>query len=353
MDLMTKCPQCGTVFSASMDQLQLRKGYIRCVSCAHIFDGYEAVVPQGVSAAPASVHVPPPSVAGDLPQVVRQRVPVVAAGASVASSRSVAEPWIHPKQIDSRPVASEPSIDFAFDRVKDTEPALGRPEPGLYSEREVLDDDVPSASGIYTEPHGAAEFRLGDSDRPTVHSVDALPDFLHTRRQHRSAFVRLLWSLLILIGLVCLAAQLMYVYRMQIASNVPLLRPVLDLACEPLHCKVGYPRRIERIAIMDSSLQAAPRVGEVKPDESVLQLRVVLRNNYDKPQTWPALTLDMVDFSGAIVARRKLVPSAYLPAQALSGPFPAASEIHIAVPVTVSGAKINGYQLGKFYPPEG
>src|SRR5690554_2249196 len=44
MDLTTRCPQCGTTFLASLDQLQLRKGYIRCVKCAHIFDGYEAVV---------------------------------------------------------------------------------------------------------------------------------------------------------------------------------------------------------------------------------------------------------------------------------------------------------------------
>lgn len=367
MDLMTKCPQCGTVFSASMDQLQLRKGYIRCVNCAHIFDGYDAVVSQGPSAppvaAPASVQVPTqPSATTDFPQVVRQRVPVAPAGASIASPRSVAEPWVQPRRIDSRPVASEPTIDFAADHVKNTEPALGRamsytagrPEPGLYSDREALDEDVRSAAGIYAEPHGADGFRMEDSDRTTAHAVvDDLPDFLHTRRQHRSAFVRLLWSVLILIGLVCLAAQLMYVYRMQIASNIPLLRPVFDLVCEPLQCKVGYPRRIERIAIMDSSLQAVPHVGEVKSDESALQLRVVLRNNYDKPQAWPALTLELVDFSGAIVARRKLAPSAYLPAQALSGPFPAGSEIHIAVPVTVSGVKINGYQLGKYYPPEG
>src|SRR5690554_1206009 len=49
MDLNTRCPYCETVFSASLEQLQLRKGYIRCVQCAHIFDGYEAVVPSDSS----------------------------------------------------------------------------------------------------------------------------------------------------------------------------------------------------------------------------------------------------------------------------------------------------------------
>src|SRR5690606_6656724 len=45
MELTTQCPQCGEIFKASLEQLQLRKGYVRCINCAHIFDGYEAVVP--------------------------------------------------------------------------------------------------------------------------------------------------------------------------------------------------------------------------------------------------------------------------------------------------------------------
>ncbi|MGA0585261.1 MAG: zinc-ribbon domain-containing protein, partial [Castellaniella sp.] len=44
MDLTTRCPKCGTVFQAGLSDLQLRKGYIRCVQCAHIFDGYAEVV---------------------------------------------------------------------------------------------------------------------------------------------------------------------------------------------------------------------------------------------------------------------------------------------------------------------
>src|SRR5690606_21962923 len=47
MDLTTRCPECDTTFAASLEQLQLRKGYIRCINCAHIFDGFEAVVSPG------------------------------------------------------------------------------------------------------------------------------------------------------------------------------------------------------------------------------------------------------------------------------------------------------------------
>src|SRR3546814_4179132 len=51
MDLTTRCPECGTTFSASLAQLQLRKGYIRCINCAHIFDGFDAVVSSDAAAA--------------------------------------------------------------------------------------------------------------------------------------------------------------------------------------------------------------------------------------------------------------------------------------------------------------
>src|SRR3546814_14378794 len=59
MDLTTRCPRCGTVFEAGLQELQLRKGYIRCVQCAHIFDGYAAVVSDAAHTTP---DVPKPHV---------------------------------------------------------------------------------------------------------------------------------------------------------------------------------------------------------------------------------------------------------------------------------------------------
>src|SRR5690606_22711632 len=50
--------------TASLEQLQLRKGYIRCINCAHIFDGFEAVVSPGADAARSAKE---PSVRHDMP----------------------------------------------------------------------------------------------------------------------------------------------------------------------------------------------------------------------------------------------------------------------------------------------
>ena len=62
------------------------------------------------------------------------------------------------------------------------------------------------------------------------------------------------------------------------------------------------------------------------------------------------LTLDLVDFSGTVVARKNLAPDAYLSADALRKPFAGKSEIVVTVPIMLNGIKINGFQLGKFFP---
>jgi len=353
MDLMTKCPQCGTVFPASLSELQLRKGYIRCIGCANIFDGYEAVVPNGQGAAAPAVSSPPPSSrqapfaapAEAAPSVVRQR----GAGTPGSSAPASASPGIFApaRQRDDDGEASA----FAL-RLDDGDlPASARrPEPGLYSGDGMGEGDAPEVRGIYAEPRGAMS---SEPSRGALHDDDVLPDFLYARRQRRHGFARVFWSVLVLAGLVFLLAQLGYVYRTQIAASAPMLRPLLEQACLSLHCKVGYSRRIEHISIMDSSLQSAPRNDQLKPNENAMLLRVVLRNSYDKPQAWPTLTLDLVDFSGSVVVRRKLAPKDYLPPEALGQPFAANTERQITVPLIVAGVKINGYQLGKFYSPEG
>ena len=79
MDLTTRCPKCGTVFQAGLSDLQLRKGYIRCVQCAHIFDGYAEVVsdasaPEAPAPRPAAAPVAEPPAAPP-PQVIRSGRP--------------------------------------------------------------------------------------------------------------------------------------------------------------------------------------------------------------------------------------------------------------------------------------
>ncbi len=395
MDLTTRCPQCGTVFTATLEQLQLRKGYIRCISCAHIFDGYDAVVPGGEpSAAPA------PAATASIPSVLRQRQgkkePAFATGPAREPEpvrklpSAVARPAFSistTQQISRDPSRQDPVFRMGDAETAGTDPAVvrgRRPEPVLGRERDIIAPPEPSitelhrdvrhnsgmrgpAPQIYVEPRSYAEPRsaaAADDHRRTS-------DLLGADVPRYRSIVSLFWGVLIVAGLVLLLAQLAYVYRGQIAGQVPALRPLLTGACAQLGCEVPYSRKINLISIMSSSLRAsanpaadaaaasrAPATGaagdapaapsSAAADSMILQL--TLRNTHDKPQEWPTLVLDLTDFSGTLVVRKNLPPSSYLTPQALQQPFAPSSEITVGVPIVLNGLKVNGYQLGKFFP---
>lgn len=178
------------------------------------------------------------------------------------------------------------------------------------------------------------------------------PEFLDPEHQARRSLLRSLWGYGCVLGALLLALQLVYVYRTAIAVAAPQLRPLLTRVCEPLGCQIGYARRIERIFITSSSLQP-PRgqAGATGPNDAHrLVLRVSLRNRYDKPQHWPALRLDLTDLSDTVVMRKVLRPQDYLPAAQAATPFEPGAELNIEVPIEVSGAQVNGYQIDKFFP---
>jgi len=373
MDLTTRCPNCGSTFSASLEQLQLRKGFIRCTNCAHIFDGYEAVVPGGSAATatgrepvaplPAGDSVPAlpavipgvraPSASSTVPSVVRQRArkqppnPREPAPFTVRSRQPVAQfvPESAPFVISSARTGHtaqrmEPVISSIYrPQSKYNEPAV---EPLLESEPIYAESHarVAAPGTIYADP------RRGGA----IDEAELVPDFLDNQRERSRGFIHFFWSILIVAGLVLLLAQAAFVYRNQIASEAPFLRPVLEKACASLHCKVSYRRRIQLISIMNSSLRSNAKTADPQKNPDRMTLQVTLRNNDDGAQEWPVLTLDLVDFSGTVVAKKNLAPNVYLSADALKKPFAGKSEIIATVPIMLNGIKVNGFQLGKFFP---
>jgi len=224
----------------------------------------------------------------------------------------------------------------------------------LDDDRDRHHDDL--HDGINADPErdeDSPEPILGDTRTRYSSATDvgrAPPEFLDQDRQERRGLLRKLWGYACLLGLIALGLQLLYVYRIDIANSVPVLRPALETVCKPLGCTVGYARRLERIAISSSSLQPPTGAAAIDDGRTRLVLNLVLRNRYDKPQHWPALVLDLTDLSDTVVVRRVLMPENYLTPEQLRGPFGPAGELKISVPIEVTGVQVNGYQLDKFFP---
>lgn len=336
-----------------MQQLQLRKGYVRCVNCANIFDAYEAVVPATSVSTPTS-----PSPSSQTPGVSNQAgfsvsppaVPpaepefIVPSG-KVGPASDQTEPAVSIRV--RRPSAESPKFTVREHHLPDDdvrEPVIsGRGSDFAGSRQHTLgeplarhdDDDAPGGAGLYVEPRAGRE---------------AGPEFIHDDERSGIGLGGAFWSLLVLFGVLAAVLQAAYIYRVQLANEFPGLRPALERYCDFVGCTVEYPRRIAMIAIMDSSLQAVRDPENADKDTSRLMLNVVLRNNYERPQQWPALSVELVDFSGTVAVRRSLSPADYLPELSRSGPFPPKSEVRITVPIEVRGVQINGYQLDKFFP---
>ncbi len=373
MALTTRCPQCGAAFRVVADQLRVRNGLVRCGECATVFDGRACLVPAAdagasLAGAPPVVSAPPSDPPFDPPYTHRAApepvAPVPATQPPPAVLRGRAD-----MQRGDVPPADEDEPDAMADGAPEDEAdwdAAPRPEPEEAGWRPILPraaahDDREPAFRIGRAAADEADADAGAEDAVQVpgevrtrysNAVDSgrtPPEFLDDDRTQARQLVRRLWAYACVLGVLALAAQLVYVYRGAIAGAAPALRPVLEQACVPLQCSVDHARRIERISITSSSLRPAAGAAQGDDARSRLTLNVVLRNRYDRPQEWPALALDLTDISDTVVARKIILPHDYLPSQA--GPaFAAGGEINLAIPIEVSGLQVNGYQLDKFFP---
>ncbi len=453
MELKTRCPRCDTVFPISVEQLQRRRGYVRCGQCAHIFDGFEAVLDE--PAAPDEPSMALPAFAAPVPDPVdvvesNQLAASVPASAPVLMPRAAPEPvnlqdlsagWQvqelsrhapprtdpEPHELVIRrrpaftaapPVLAEPMAVTHETPAQASSPVLHSPEPFVWQQDdspalpsvsaippEASPDLEPYLPPLITRPspqeptviraRGQAQFsmpirvepnlssRVQDDDEPCI-GVEP-PELLYETEQSASYsqqdeppgddrqrneldwvlpgdssrisetvyvgeptfWQRLMrWGLMLLcvLGLILAAVQLVYIYRVQIASHVPAVRPALEYACTHLSCQVPYERRLGDVAISGSAFQTSAS------DKGQANLSFTLRNRFVRALEWPALTLELKDVSGALLARRNILPPAYLDAKTLAQPFPAHSDIAVKVPVQVGDLHVNGYQLSLYFP---
>lgn len=369
MSMTTRCPSCGTAFKVVPDQLRVRNGLVRCGECATVFDGRASLVaqvPAGFDRAPA-VALPPDDQAASEPAVLRGR-----------SDFAKRDPYLS-DSISSPSETDWDEADVTFDDEREGVGAADRIRgdaedfhipASSYRPAEASRGPDPTESirvrrdedDLYdTDPSEAG----ADEDRPTVVRGEARtryhgatdvgrapPEFLDTEHQARRSLWRSLIGHACVLGLLVLAAQAIYVYRTTIADMWPQMRPLLERACQSLGCDVGYARHIAQISITSSSLQ--PPVGQAAAFEQsgakALVLRASLRNLYGQPQPWPALRLDLSDLSDTVVIRKVLLPDDYLPPGQAGQPFAAGAEFNLAVPIEVTGAHVNGFQLHKFFP---
>lgn len=344
MSLVTRCPKCHADFAVKLEQLQALDGLVRCGACAHIFDGFASLQSQ-------------------LPTLTQRLNDTQAGRAQSSSPPSNAEPFAT-RSVGVSSV-SEPSVlrhragrpdSFGGSESEEVSEFFKTPEPSLA--REPLMASAPSVSADDTEPSLFRRREHASSDapilgEPRLRGDGALvgrtqPDFL-VDEVDTPRLMMLLWGLASALALALLVVQLAYVYRNDLATSVPALRPALESLCAKLKCEVSLKRHLERISVSVIAFERQAGSGPEAQSAS-MSLKFSLRNRMNQAQPWPHLSLELADASGTVVLRKRLSPDEYLPKAFLDKPFGPNQEVSLALPVTVTGLQINGYTLKPFFP---
>ncbi|GAB4168301.1 MAG: hypothetical protein OHK0026_05880 [Rhodocyclaceae bacterium] len=191
--ILTRCPQCGTRFRVTPEQLRARQGRVRCGRCRTAFDALEGIV----QALPVT-----PGVEGDAAQCAAP-----AAG--------------------GLPVEVEMAAGGAG---REDETRIAPPGSEASSQAEL-------AAAITQGPEGS--------------EAEEEPAVMRPRIGLRARAWSVATALLVALG----GAQSAYIFRSDLAVTVPSSRPWLEQACSILDCEVGLPRHAELLSVEASDLR--------------------------------------------------------------------------------------------------
>lgn len=394
--MLTRCPACQTVFRLRPEQLHARRGEVRCGHCFHPFNALEHAIDMPVEApaatASAAGAAQPPRSASPAPTLERatQRTqgadffvlaekPQTAASAGAALDFEIPDfpppdapqhaelakdaEWAERAEVPASREAPTPPAPFERAGLTDYALAPGAEGSPPYAQAAFIPPMMPgvlrsgrrAATAAPAEPSAApAHEPAPETEPPAQPAAQAAPepapdiarlDAAYGRpKQAAHPAVRALASLVLVLMLGLLGTQLGYLYRMEIARELPGLRPLLVAACARIGCTVPYPRDADRIAIDASELQSEPG----RPGHYLLQ--ATLNNRAGYPQHWPHLELTLTDAGDKPISRRVLTPADWLPNTQSAEAFAARSAVGVRIPFEAPGIAPTGYRIYLFYP---
>lgn len=155
----------------------------------------------------------------------------------------------------------------------------------------------------------------------------------------------LIFTVLCILGLVILIAQLVFFNRARIATEIPELRPTLERACQALGCQVPLPKDLQFIRTEWSDCPQLPE------HPNVLHLQAKVKNRAPYPQSWPTMEFTLKDANDLVLIRKIITPKEYLKLEDYkTGRFKANSEIAVDMLLDVGEVRPRGYSIYWFYP---
>ena len=350
MSLVTRCPACGTVFRVVQDQLKVSEGWVRCGRCSDVFNAVDGLFDLDHEDAVAAAADSSPAFDADeratLDEPSAQRI-----DALMQAATQPAPPPVAVEAPAEAPAGSAEDAERELAAVYAALTPLGEPSASA-DEAEaawaVRAIDVPDATAP-AEPGAAVVDPLHQPIGALLGHEPPTPEFLRraeSAARWRHPAVRAGLTLLALLLVAALAAQLALHYRDALAAQWPPARLWLQRACQLAGCRIEAPRRIDALSVDSSGLLRAEGVGHYR-------LSLVLNNRADTEVLMPAIDLTLTDQQGRTVVRRvlnarelgaegaALAPGAELALQGL---------LDLSALDDAGESGVNGYAVELFYP---
>jgi predicted Zn finger-like uncharacterized protein len=319
--LATRCPACSTVFRVVPDQLRVSEGWVRCGRCTEVFKATESLV--------------------DLETGARRDWADVLARSPTPGLPNAGQPPADAPAEEGAPAADARTADVDLSTIGagSAPPAAPEQAPQLQPASPPLLPQDDAEAGLQAD--AAAEPQAGTPDAPADR-----PSFVRRAERAerwRQPRVRAALAAAALLGVLGIAAQIVYEYRDLAAARFPQLRPALEQACALLGCRVEAARAIDALAVESSGLVRVEK-------SSLYKLSVALRNRAGIDVALPALELAGTDTGGRLIARKVLLATdlgASQPALGAGRELVLQATLQAALPDT---EPVAGYTIELFYP---
>ena len=393
--MRTRCPECGTVFRVTSEQLRRKAGKVRCGHCQAVFnafDQWQSDSDETLVAAPVEASAQPSDEAksAEPPEAVTAVVSL-----AEAEPKPEAEPEPLPESKATEVAEFDPSAtivagpDWAWNESMEPLAVTSESDAAVPAEsvrQESEQDRIPSSAEVAVEvgvEKGIPEVVRFDAAETLIATPADRNAFIDDRDETleqstlaareaglvaarelaesnsynrwsagtlasdgRGAFdgepsARATWPFVVVafLLLLVLLGQLAYHYRTEIVLRLPSLQPLYG----SLGVDIPLPRNPALVSIETSDLQSDNARG-------LFVLQATLKNRASFPQAWPALELSLTDTSDAVVSRRVMYAAEYLPPGTTSDAFPANGDVAVRLWIEAKDIGASGYRLYIFYP---
>jgi predicted Zn finger-like uncharacterized protein len=333
MSSITRCPVCGTLFRVVTDQLKISEGWVRCGKCREVFDA-SANLATGVQEDPGALRSP----SGEDAAEMRESNSYGAKKSFTTIKNAVVGGLPFPKK----------KQDFSSsDWINSVNP------PAPYEDSSSLADNPPSLM-----PQDFTQSELASSDLAPLFANSSLgktspatPSFVrqaHRTQRWSSPLARAGLSMLAMVLVTSLFAQIVMQESSRIATAQPRTEPWLQDFCRLTGCTLGPLKHIESVLVDASGFSKLRTDGKYE----FYKIALNLKNNGALAVAVPYIELSLNDSQDQPVLRRVLSASDLGVAQLTIAP---AAELAGGATIQIdntqlAGARIAGYRMLAFYP---